>query len=76
MENINDFIAGAVTTILCIGVGILSYFIFNPKERDVNPLPTATTMEFEGHNFIVFYDYKGDICEITEYYDYEDEDFD
>lgn len=72
MKNFwESFLKGAIGGIVVFLLLSLLPHSCIKEEATEPPLPTATTMEFEGHHFIIFYDVKGDICEIIESYDYD-----
>lgn len=59
----NSFFAGFIVAILLV---IIVEACFSDFNRESEPfIPTATTTEFEGQEYVIFYDAKGNICEIV-----------
>lgn len=58
----SSFFAGFIAAIL---IFIIIEGIICDSKKSEPFIPTATTTEFEGQEYVIFYDAKGNICEIV-----------
>ena len=59
----SSFFAGFIAAILIFI--IIEGIICDSNKKSEPFIPTATTTEFEGQEYVIFYDAKGNICEIV-----------